>query len=238
MKTTFAFWENRIAPFCDPARQVYIVEVEFGRIVREDQEPLTGDLPVQKALRLAELGVGTLICGAISRPLQEMVIGCGIQVVPFVSGDLREVIRVWFSSGFAQSAFAMPGCFGRRRHRFGGRRSINREVNIMNGMGQGGRGMGGGQGQGQGGRRAGGGALGCGFGGGGRGWRNMYYATGQPGWMRFSRYATPYGYPALYPAPDPEMEKQALKSRAEALQPEMDSIKKRLADIEAGTADQ
>lgn len=157
MKTAFPFWENRIAPVFDTARQVYIVEMEFGRIVREDQEPLTGDLPVQKALRLTELGVGTLICGAMSRPLQEMVTGCGIQVVPFVSGDLREVIQAWFSGRFDQSAFAMPGCFGRRRHRFGGRRSINREVNIMNGMGQGGRGMGSGQGQGQGqgGRRAG-----------------------------------------------------------------------------------
>jgi hypothetical protein len=66
----------------------------------------------------------------------------------------------------------------------------------------------------------------------------MYYATGQPGWMRFGRYATPYGYPASYQAPDPETEKQALKSQAESLQSEMDSIKKRLEDIEAGTADQ
>jgi len=95
------------------------------------------------------------------------------------------------------------------------------------------------RGQGQGGRRAGGGALACGFGGGGRGWRNMYYATGQPGWMRFSRYATPYGYPALYPAPGSGNGKAgARKAGPRPWQPEMDSIKKRLADIEAGTADQ
>jgi hypothetical protein len=155
MKTAFPFWENRIAPVFDTAQQVYIVEMEFGRIVREGQESLTGDLPVQKALRLTDLGVGTLICGAISRPLQEMVIGCGIRVVPFVSGDLHEMIQAWFSRGFDRRVYAMPGCFGRRRRRFSGMLSINREANIMNGMGQGGRGMGGGQGQGQGGRRAG-----------------------------------------------------------------------------------
>ena len=121
MKTAFAFWENRIAPVFDTARQVYIVEAELRRIVREGQESLAVDLPVQKALRLAELGVGTLICGAISRTLQEMVNGCGIRVVPFVAGDLREVIHAWFSGGFDRGAFIMPGCFGERRRRFRGR---------------------------------------------------------------------------------------------------------------------
>lgn len=155
MKTAFPFWENRIAPVFDTARQVYIVEVESRRIVREDQESLTGDMPVQKALRLIDLGIGMLICGAISRPLQEMVIGCGIRVVPFVSGDLHEVIQAWLSRGLDRRIYAMPGCFGRRRRRFNGMLGINREENIMSGMGQGLRGMGGRQGQGQGGRRAG-----------------------------------------------------------------------------------
>ena len=66
--------------------------------------------------------------------------------------------------------------------------------------------------------------------------RNMYYATGLPGWMRFGGYAAPYGYPAPYQKPDPEMEKQALKSQSEALQSELDFIKKRLDEIETGTA--
>jgi len=79
------------------------------------------------------------------------------------------------------------------------------------------------------------GALGRGFGGGGRGWRNMFYATGLPGWMRFGGYAAPYGNPAPYQKPDPEIEKQALKNQAEALQSELDFIKKRLGEIETRT---
>lgn len=80
------------------------------------------------------------------------------------------------------------------------------------------------------------GAWGRGFGGGGRGWRHMFYATGQPGWPRFGGYAAPYGYSAPYQKPDPETEKQALISQAEALQAELDFIKKRLSEIETGTA--
>jgi hypothetical protein len=76
------------------------------------------------------------------------------------------------------------------------------------------------------------GALGRRFGGGGRGWRNMFYATGLPGWMRFG------GYPALNPELNPEMEKQALKKQAEALQADLDFIKKHLGEIESKTATQ
>jgi len=79
------------------------------------------------------------------------------------------------------------------------------------------------------------GAWGRGFGSGGRGWRNRFYATGQPGWMSYGGYAAPYGYAVPYQAPNPEMEKQFLKGQIDALQAEMDAVSKRLADIEAGS---
>ena len=73
-----------------------------------------------------------------------------------------------------------------------------------------------------------------GFGGHGgcHGGRRRFYETGLPGWMRLSGYAAPDQ------KPDPEMEKQALKNQTDALQSEMDLIKKRLSEIEAGNAAQ
>lgn len=82
------------------------------------------------------------------------------------------------------------------------------------------------------------GAWGRGFGGGGRGWRNMFYATGLPGWMRYGGYGAPYGYPAPYQRPDPEMEKQALRNQADYLQSELDAIRRRLDEIEREVAQQ
>ena len=70
--------------------------------------------------------------------------------------------------------------------------------------------------------------------GGGRGWRNMFYATGLPGWMRFGWYNAPYGYQTTFVKPDPEMEKQTLRNQADALQSELDFIRKRLDEIETG----
>jgi len=70
----------------------------------------------------------------------------------------------------------------------------------------------------------------------------MFYATGVPGWMRSGGYAAPYGYtmPYGYPAPqgrpDPQLERQTLESHAEALQAELELIKKRLDELEAEPA--
>ena len=77
---------------------------------------------------------------------------------------------------------------------------------------------------------------GRGFGGHGRGWRNWFHATGLPGWVRAGWTGAPYGYPWPTPNLDPETEKQALNNQAEALQSELDFIKKRLSEIETGPA--
>jgi len=151
MKTAFAYWDNRIAPVFDIARQIHVVEAESGRIVAETEEVLADDLPVQKVIRLAELGVGALVCGAISRPLHEMVAAYGIEVIPFVAGDLSEVIQAWLSDRLEHNAFAMPGCCGRGPGQSRGMRSVNEEECLMNGRRRGGMGQGG-QGRGQGGK--------------------------------------------------------------------------------------
>ncbi len=70
------------------------------------------------------------------------------------------------------------------------------------------------------------------WGGGGRGWRNMYYATGVPGWARYGRWGVPPAYPGPYDEPDPDIQKAALKSRADALQAQLDLVMKRLSDLE------
>ncbi len=63
--------------------------------------------------------------------------------------------------------------------------------------------------------------LGFGFRGGGRGWRNMFYATGLPGWQRFS--FTPTA---------PQEEAESLKAQAYWLKNQLDAIDKRIEELE------
>lgn len=166
MKIAFAVWNERIAPVFDTARQIRVVEAESDRILCETQEALLQDLPIQRALRLMELGIDTLICGAISRSLHVAIDGYGIKVIPFVAGDWREIIRAWLRGSLEDDTFVMPGCCGRkglRQRRMHG--NYREEADIMNGRGRG-MNAGGGKRQGQGGR--------------GRGRMSGLFAAGRP----------------------------------------------------------
>ncbi|HET58186.1 MAG TPA: hypothetical protein ENN35_07075 [Deltaproteobacteria bacterium] len=79
--------------------------------------------------------------------------------------------------------------------------------------------------------------FGRGRGGWGRGFGRGFGWRGFPAWGDFGGYAPPYyGYAAPYGNPNPDMEKEALKNQADALQSELEFIKKRLEEVEAGTA--
>lgn len=123
MKTAFPFWNNRIAPVFDVARQLLVVEVDAGRILSESEETMPADDLGAKVECLTRLGVHTLVCGAISRPMQGLVSSSGITLIPFVAGDLHEVIQAWIEGRIHDDSFAMPGCCSQVRQRDGsGRR--------------------------------------------------------------------------------------------------------------------
>lgn len=118
-KAAFATWNDRIAPVFDVACEVHLIDADGGKIVGDSLERLSSDLPAQRALRLAELGVDTLVCGGISRGLLSMITGYGIRVIPFIAGDLRVVVQAWLGGKLNGDAFAMPGCWGGGRRRAG-----------------------------------------------------------------------------------------------------------------------
>lgn len=126
MRVAIPVWQNRVSPVFDTAGRVLLSDLGEGG--ERFEVPLTGANPAQRVGRLSELGVGVLICGAISRPLAMMVQSSGIQLVPWIAGEVDEVLRAYQSGSFPTDAFMMPGCCGRRR-RGRGRR-----------MGRGGRG--------------------------------------------------------------------------------------------------
>ncbi len=75
---------------------------------------------------------------------------------------------------------------------------------------------------------------GGGFGGGGRGHRNMYYATGLPGWTRYGEppYVAPYGAQPFASQTTPEQELGYLKDQAKYFQDSLENINKRISEME------
>jgi len=119
MMVAFAVWDDRISPVFDAAGTLLVAEIEGGQVTRRRQEPIQGNLPTEKVARLKALGVQTLVCGAVSRPLADMIAAEGIRLVPFVAGTVDEVIAAYTRDLLPGPTFAMPGCGRRRRGRFG-----------------------------------------------------------------------------------------------------------------------
>ncbi len=114
-KTAFSYWNRRIAPVFDIAQRLRVLEIESGRVTSVKEDTLKGELPVQKAQYLVESGIGTLVCGAISTPFSEVIVAYGIIIIPFVAGDLSEVIAAWCDGKLDSRRFNMPGCTERHR---------------------------------------------------------------------------------------------------------------------------
>ncbi len=122
MKIALPIWNGRVAPVFDVTHRVVVVEADSGRALRCTEAPLPDGEPAQKVLALVQEGVHVLICGAISRPLQGLAVAKGLQVVPFVAGEVDEVLQAWLEGRLPDKPFAMPGCACGRPRRHQGKR--------------------------------------------------------------------------------------------------------------------
>ena len=121
MRIAVATWEGRISPVFDTARHILCFDVEdgVGRPAGEAKE--LSNEPQAKLQKLQELGVTVLICGAISRPIATMLSSMGIRLVPFLAGEVDEIVNAFAVGRLEGVCFHMPGCCGRPRRHRGGR---------------------------------------------------------------------------------------------------------------------
>lgn len=116
-RVAFSLWNDRIAPVFDVARHILIVSAAEGCETGRLERRFSSDNPQERALRLASMQVGLLVCGAISRSAADALQQSGIQIVSFVSGDAELVIQAWLNDHLGDAHLAMPGCGRNQRIR-------------------------------------------------------------------------------------------------------------------------
>lgn len=121
MRVAFTVWDGRMAPVFDVSREALILTIEEGTVVSRSTENIEAPMASLKVERLTKLGVQTLVCGAISEPLQHELSMRGVEVIGFVAGELDEVVESFLAGSLPSRELSMPGCCGRQR-RFRGRR--------------------------------------------------------------------------------------------------------------------
>jgi predicted Fe-Mo cluster-binding NifX family protein len=123
MKIAIPTWQGRVSPVFDVAEQTLLVSLNGREESSRCMESLRSMTLAKRAERLAELGVDVLLCGAISWPLETLLITNRIKVISLVCGDVEEVLHAFRDDTLKNEQFAMPGCCRRmRRGRNRGRR--------------------------------------------------------------------------------------------------------------------
>jgi predicted Fe-Mo cluster-binding NifX family protein len=110
MKVVLTVWENRISPVADSARQLLVVDIENRTIRGRCTECLDPESVFYRARKLADLEVKIFICGAISDFFASLVEGYGIRLIPFICGEVDEVLDAYLADSLRSPRFMMTGC--------------------------------------------------------------------------------------------------------------------------------
>ena len=135
MKIAIPTWNHHVSTVCDFSDRVLIVTVESNHMTDRTFVPFFERTILEKAARLQQLGVQVLLCGAVSKPLERMLVASGIRVIPFLRGTLDDALDAYLKGYLDDPRFNLPGCSsGRRcrrgkgmgrRGRYGGRDNVN-----------------------------------------------------------------------------------------------------------------
>ena len=119
MKIAIPVWDDYVSSAFDFAHLLLLVDIENGSEIGRSEVPLKVESLPARAAKLKDLEVDVLVCGAISRALANMVAVSGIQVLPYVTGRVDDVLRAYLAGQLVQPQFALPGYWPGARKGFG-----------------------------------------------------------------------------------------------------------------------
>jgi predicted Fe-Mo cluster-binding NifX family protein len=115
MRIAIPIWDDKVSPVLDTASRLLIVEVEDRGETSRFNVYLDDQELSRKCLRIRDMEVDTLICGAVSRPFSTMLKASGIDIIPEISGHAEDILKAYLQGDLFHSRFLMPGC---KRYRF------------------------------------------------------------------------------------------------------------------------
>jgi len=119
MKIAIPIYNDSVSSVFDFAHRLLLVEIENGKEVNRSDVALESQSLPQRLGQLKSLEVDVLVCGAISRILANMVTASGIQLLPYVTGRVNDVLQAYLTGQLAKPQFSMPGCWPGAREGFG-----------------------------------------------------------------------------------------------------------------------
>lgn len=112
MRVAISVWNGRISPLFDASRHLLICVTQgYGHPLEIVSEIKSDSESVEdKILSMTTLEIDALVCGAISRELEERVLSMDIEIDAFVAGSIDDVLKAWSDGSLRNREFSMPGC--------------------------------------------------------------------------------------------------------------------------------
>ncbi|MFH1844233.1 MAG: NifB/NifX family molybdenum-iron cluster-binding protein [bacterium] len=126
MRVAIPIWNKRVSPVFDAASQLLVVQVDNRQETTRHLVELPDSPLSERVSRVRANRVETLLCGAISRPLHRMLTAVGIEVIPFLAGDVESLLAAFGEDRLSDPQFQMPGCRNQRQRRRRRRRCKDR----------------------------------------------------------------------------------------------------------------
>ncbi len=114
MKIALSIWKEYISTVFDSADQLLVLELD-NQVYRNQTVIKLNTMDVLgRANQIKEKQIEVLICGAISRSLENALTSQGIRICAFVRGSVEEVLAAYKNDELDKEIFALPGCHRRR----------------------------------------------------------------------------------------------------------------------------
>ena len=119
MKIAIPICSNCVSNVFDFSAHLLVTDIEDDKGVNRKEVPLVSRSLSQRVEVLNSLNVEILICGAISRALADMVTVSGIELLPFVTGSVDDILNAYLTGKLENPEFTMPGYWPGARKDFG-----------------------------------------------------------------------------------------------------------------------
>jgi predicted Fe-Mo cluster-binding NifX family protein len=94
MRFALTVFGSTISPLFDTARRLLVADITEGGVHLRDEEEIADLDLAQRAALLKKLGVQALACGAISEFSHNALLERGIEVYPWVSGEVQDLLAI------------------------------------------------------------------------------------------------------------------------------------------------
>ncbi len=109
-RAAITVWEDRISPVFESSGFLLIVKVLRGLVTDRSIIPFDPEKLQELVSLFRRDGISVLICGAITNEQAEIMQKAGIEIVSFISGNQKDVLKLLQDSQPAWDLIKMPGC--------------------------------------------------------------------------------------------------------------------------------